>query len=87
MQKVLENVMKNTHFSSQDGSEMPQDGPKIVPRALLAALGRSWIALGLSLADLGASGSDLGSLLGDLEAILERLGANLSRLGAIWGPS
>ena len=34
---------------------MPQDGPKIVPRALLAALGRSWTALGQLLAALGRS--------------------------------
>ena len=56
MQKVLENATKkNTQFASQDGSEMPQDGPKIVPRALLAVLGRSWAALGPLLAALGRS--------------------------------
>ena len=66
-------------------SKMPQDGPKIVPTAPLATLGRSWTALGPSSGDLGASGSDLGSLLGDLEAILESLGANFDRLRAILG--
>ena len=59
---------------------MPQDGPKIVPRALLAALGRSgtalgpllaalgrsWLAPGPSWADLGASWGDLGGSWGDL---------------------
>ena len=58
---------------------MPQDGPKIVPRALLAALGRSWNALGPFLAALGrswlahgASSADLGASWGDLGAIWER---------------
>ena len=74
------------HFASQDGSEVPQDGPQIVPRALLAALGRSWaalgpllaalvrswLALGASWADLGASWGNLGAILGDLGAILGR---------------
>ena len=91
-QKVMENAMKNTHFASQDGSEVPQDGPKIVPRALLAALGRSWAALGLFLAALGRSWlalgttwADLGASWGDLRAILGDLGAILSDLGAIKG--
>ena len=57
---------------------MPQDGPKIVPRALLAALGRSWTALGPSSGDLGASGSDPGGLL-------ERSWSDLARLGTPWG--
>ena len=70
---------------------MPQDGPKIVPRALLAALGlswtalgpllaalgRSWLAPGASWADLGASWGDLGPSWGDLGAILGDLGAIL----------
>ena len=82
--KSIVKPLENTHFGSQDGSEMPQDGPKIVPRALLAALGRSWTALGpllaalgrswlapgASWADLGASWGDLGAILGDLGAIL-----------------
>ena len=56
---------------------MPQDGLKIVPRALLAALGpllvalgRSWLALGASWAHLGACWGDLGAILGDLGAML-----------------
>ena len=79
--------MKNTHVASLDGSEMPQDGPQIVPRALLAALGRSWaalgpllaalgrssLALGASWADLGRSWGDLGAILGDLGAILDEI--------------
>ena len=84
--------MRNTHFSSQDGSEMPQDGPKIVPRALLAALGRSWTALGPLLAALGrswlapgASWADLGASWGDLGPSWGDLGAILGDLGAILG--
>ena len=71
---------------------MPQDGPKIVPRTLLAALGRSWIALGPLLgrswpllAALGSLLVRLGPILEPLEAILGRLGAILGRLGGILG--
>ena len=67
LQKVVENVRKTTHFRSQDGSEMPQDGPKIAPRGLLAALGRSGTALGPLLAALGRSWLALGASWGDLE--------------------
>ena len=70
---------------------MLQNDPQIVPRALLAALGRSWIALGpllaalgrswlaprASWADHGASSADLGPSWGDLGAILGNLGAIL----------
>ena len=70
---------------------MPQDGPKILPRALLAALGRSWIALGpllaalgrswlaprASWADHGPSSADVGPSWGDLGAILGNLRAIL----------
>ena len=83
---------ENTHFGSQDGSEMPQDGPKIVPRALLAALGRSWTALGPLLAALGrswlapgASWADLGASWGDLGPSWGDLGASLGDLEAILG--
>ena len=71
---------------------MPQDGPKIVPRALLAALGRSWTALGPLLAALGrswlapgASWADLGASWGDLGPSWGDLGAILGDLGAILG--
>ena len=71
---------------------MPQDGPKIVPRALLAALGRSWTALGSLLAALGrswlapgASWADLGASWGDLGPSWGDLGAILGDLGAIKG--
>ena len=64
---------------------MPEDGLQIAPRALLAALGRSWTALGPLLAALGrswlapgASWGDLGPSWGDLGAILGHLGAILS---------
>ena len=86
LQKVLENVRKNIHFSSQDGFEMLQDGPKILPRALLAALGRSWTALGPSSGDLRESGSDPGGLLERSWSDLAGLGANLGRLEAILAP-
>ena len=69
---------------------MPQDGPKIVPRALLAALGRSWSALGPVLAALGSLLVRLGPILEPLGAILGRLGAILGRswgiLGRPWAP-
>ena len=63
---------------------MPQDVPKIVPRALLAALGSLWgrsgTALGPLLAALGrswlapgASWGDLGASWADLDLILEAL--------------
>ena len=71
---------------------MPQDGPKIVPRALLAALCRSWNALGPLLAALGrswlapgASWADLGASWGDLGPSWGDLGASLGDLGAILG--
>ena len=57
---------------------MPQDGPKIVPRALLAALGRSWTARRPLLAALGL-------LLAALGSLLVRLGPFLADLGASWG--
>ena len=57
---------------------MPQDGPKMVPRALLAALGRSWTALGASEQNLGTSCSDKTTLS-------ERSGRDLDRLGATGG--
>ena len=60
---------------------MPPDGPKIVPRALLAALGslwdRSWAALGRSWLPPGASWGDLGASWGDLEPSWGDLGAIL----------
>ena len=79
---------------------MPQDGPKIVPRGLLAALGRSWTALrpllaalgrswlapGASWADLGASWGDRGPSWGDLGALLEDLGAILGAQGGVKTP-
>ena len=64
---------------------MPQDGPIIVPRALLAALGRSWAALGPLLAALGRSWLALGASWADLGASLGDLGAILGDLGAIKG--
>ena len=64
---------------------MPQDGPKIVPRALLAALGRSWTALGPLLAALEPLLAALGSLLVRLGPILEPLGAILGRSGSDLG--
>ena len=57
---------------------MPPDGPKVVPKALLAALGRSWHALGPLLAALGW-------LLARLGPILVPLGAFLGRLARSWG--
>ena len=56
---------------------MQQNAPKIVPRVLLAALGRSEATLGPFFAALG-------SLLVRLRLILEPLGAILGDLGAIW---
>ena len=64
---------------------MPQDGPQIVPRALLAALGRSWAALGPFLAALGSLLVRLGLILEPLGAILGRLGAKLDSLGTTFG--
>ena len=57
---------------------MPQDGPKIVPRALLAALGHSWTALGPLLAALGRSWLEPGASWVDL-------GASWGDLGPSWG--
>ena len=61
---------------------MPQDGPKILPRAVLAALGRSWTALGpllgRSWALLGPSWAALGRSWGPLEGLLAALGALLA---------
>ena len=85
MQKVVDNATKNTHFASQDGFNMPQDGPKIVPKALLAALGRSWAALGPLLAALGRSWLALGASWGDLGASWADLGPILGDLGPILG--
>ena len=72
---------------------MPQDGPKIVPRALLAALGRSWTALGPLLAALGrswlapgASWADLGASWGDLGPSWGDLGRSWGILGRSWAP-
>ena len=94
LQNVLENVRKNTHFRSQDGSKMPQDDPKIVPRALLAALGPLLGHLGAILAHLGAILGPLRPIwrrswasADDLGAILGPLGADLGRLGTILGRS
>ena len=71
---------------------MPQDDPNIVPRALLAALGRSWTALGPLLAALGrswlalgASWADLGASWADLGPSWGDLGASMGDLGAILG--
>ena len=90
--KSIVKPKKNTHFGSQDGSRMPQDGPKIVPRGLLAALGRSWTALRPLLAALGrswlapsASWADLGASWGDLGPSWGDLGASWRDLRAILG--
>ena len=61
---------------------MPQDGPKIVPRALWAALGRSWAALELLLAALRPFLAALGRLLGRSWAVL---GPLLGALGGLFG--
>ena len=59
---------------------MPQDDPKIVPRALLAALGPL-------LGHLGAILAHLGAILAPLRAILGVLGRSWGDLGASWGRS
>jgi len=64
---------------------MPQDGPKIVPRALLAALVRSWTALEALFGGLGAVLSHLGAILSGLGPLLGGLGVVLGRLEAILG--
>ena len=66
---------EHTHFCSQDGSEMPRDGPKMVPRGLL---GRSW-------SDLARLGANLGSLGAMLELLGAILGRSWSLLGRSWG--
>ena len=78
---VLENLRTNTHFASQDGSKMPPDGPKVVPKALLAALGRSWHALGPLLAALGRSWLAPGASWADLGASWGVLGPSCAILG------
>ena len=62
---------------------MPQDGPKIVPRSLLAALGRSWTALGPLFGRSWPLLAALGSLLVRLEPLPADLGASWGDLGAV----
>ena len=85
VQKVLGNVWLRMGKHTFVLPRWLQKAAKIVPRAVLAALGRSWTALGPLLAALGRSWLAPGASWADLGASWGDLGPSWGDLGAIKG--